>query len=692
MVSAGVKRLPATFRRTAAILVGCMVGFAPAAEAAWADGEAVRIATAKTAPPKKHVATKKSTASAAHKVRPPAPPPRKPEARAPGFAQADAGDWAAVKKVIAAAPKAPLSKVLTWLYLRAPKSGASFAEIRTFLAANPAWPGRGGLRRRAEEAIWTTGSDADRAAWFAGGKTLTREGAIWLAERAEAQGRAEAASLYRQAWIAEAFTEDQEKAFLAAHGQALRAEDHQERLDRLIWERRFGEAHRQLRRVTGTAREIAEARIALATMSSGAANELLRVPNKLSGNPGLVYEHARWLRRRNKDEEAAAVLLAHDGPRPYPTLWWTEQAILARDALAEGRISQAYGLAAKHDLTSASGIADAEWLAGWIAFRFLKDMAIAERHFQRLYDVVATPVSRARGAYWLGRVATARGNAERSAHWFGQAAAEPSAFYGQLAAWRTGKPLAPLPKRTPTKEALAWARHHEFTEILRQLRPTGEDHVFATFARALYYAAHSDEERVAAVHVVSDLSLSQGVRLSRLLRQHNVGETRLSYPIPDWIDLPKNPAAPLILGVIRQESNFDTRAISSAGARGLMQLMPRTAEREARMMRQPYAPVALLRRPSVNVAIGSHYLDRLLARYDGQPALAIAAYNAGERRVDQWLRTIGDPRNGDLDTLTWMESIPFKETRNYVQRVLENADVYRRLLGGTPIRVVTAEP
>lgn len=686
MVSAGFQWLPAALRRSAAVLVGFVAAglVVPAAPPAQAAGGEIHVAAAKTEKPaKKSTPAKKSSKPAAAKSKPPAPPPRKPEARAPGFEQADAGNWGAVKKVISAAPKAPLSKVLTWMYLRAPKSGASFAEIQAFLAANPAWPDRNGLRRRAEEAIWTTGSEADRAAWFASGKALTREGAVWMAERAEAQGRTEeAARLYRKAWTAEAFTADQEKTFLSAHGGWLRDEDHLARLDHLIWERRFAEAHRQLRRISSPAREAAEARIALATMSSGAENELRRVPKALLNDPGLVYEHARWLRRKNKDEEAAAVLLSHDGARPHPELWWAEQAALSRDALADGRISQAYGLAAKHALTSASGVADAEWLAGWISFQFLKDNEVAERHFQRLYDAVGTPVSRARGAYWLGRASAARGNAERSAQWFAQAASEPSTFYGQLAAWRTGKPMPPLPERTPGKEAQAWAHRHEFAAILRQLDQTGEDRIFAAFARAFYYAARNDDERLAAVSAVSTLSLHQGVRLSRLLRQHNVQETKLSYPVPEWIDLPKSPSPSLVLGVIRQESNFDTRAISSAGARGLMQLMPRTAEREAKMMQQPYAPATLLRRPSTNVAIGSHYLDRLLDRYDGHPALALAAYNAGERRVDQWLRNIGDPRSGDIDTLTWMESIPFKETRNYVQRVLENAEIYHRRIGG----------
>ncbi len=606
--------------------------------------------------------------------------------RNPAIVAAEAGNWREVQKAIAAAPKSSLAKLLTWMSLRAPKSGASFETIRGFLEANPSWPDRALLTRRAEEAIWASGDEAALRRWFANGKASTREGMIWLAEQAREQGREdEAAARLRRIWTDEAFAPEQETAFLSAYKDVLRTEDHIRRLDRLIWERRFGEAHRQLPRVPAEPRAVAEARIAMATMSRAAQNELLRVPKPLLNDPGLVYERARWLRRSHKEDQAVALLLAHEGDRPYPDLWWEEQAYLARDALSDGRISQAYGLASRHALTATANLAEAEWLAGWVAFQFLKDNAAAERHFQRLFDSVGTPISRARGAYWLGRVHAAAGDAAKAAQWFARAAEEPTAFYGQLAAAKTPEKAPAAPEQTIPKEAAAWAQRHELLAVLRLLDQSGEDRLFATFSRAFYNAARTDGERLAAVARVSELSISQGVRLSRLLRQHNVRETRIGYPLPNWMELPPSPPSALVLAVIRQESNFDVRAESSVGARGLMQLMPKTAEREARMMRQPYAPESLTQRPSLNVALGSHYLCRLLDRYDGHPALALAAYNAGESRVDQWLRNVGDPRGGDIDAITWIESIPFKETRNYVQRVLENAEIYRRRTGGAPV-------
>lgn len=677
MMNAAGKSFSGFFGALAALAIGCGPGFDASA---WAAADAKPKPAAVSAKPGKPPVKPAQAPK----------PARKPSPGIPGFAAAEKGDWKEVRRQIALNPKAPFSKVMTWMLLRASGSGASFDEIRGFLEANPSWPDRGTLTRRAEEAIWTTGDEAARQKWFANGKAATREGALWLAAQAEAAGReAEAAKRYRDLWTDETFSADQEKTFLADHGQWIRPADHRDRLDRLIWQRRFGEAHRQIERVDADTRALAEARIAMATMNTGAANTLLRVPKELRTDPGLVYEQARWLRRLDKDDEATILLLSHKGARPYSELWWAEQAVLARDALAAGRITQAYELASRHEFKSAGDLAEAEWLAGWIAFQFLKDPGIAEGHFQRLYDAVSTPVSKSRGAYWLGRVQAAKGDAAKAAEWFGRAATEPTTFYGQLAAQRVSGPVPPAAPPVPQlpKEATSWVRGHEFANLLRLFAEANEERLFATFSRAFYFAARTDDQRLAVVETVSGMSLSQGVRLARLLRQHNIQDTVLAYPVPKWIDLPPAPAKAVVLGIIRQESNFDTDAVSSAGARGLMQLMPKTAASEAKLLKQPYSPEALTQRPNTNVLLGSHYLDRLLDRYDRHPALAFAAYNAGESRVDQWLKLNGDPRTGEVDMITWIESIPFKETRNYVQRVLENVEVYRRRVGGEPIRV-----
>jgi soluble lytic murein transglycosylase len=656
---------------------------APSLPALAANASKAKPAATKASHPAKTKKTKTATPNAKSAAK----PARRAEPRNAAIAAAEAGNWREVQKAIAAAPKSLQAKLLTWMFLRAPKSGAPFESIRAFLEANPAWPDRALMTRRAEDAIWATADEALLQHWFANGKAATHEGSVWLAERALADGRVEEGETrLRRIWVQEPLSPEQEKNFLETYGPHLRPEDHARRLDEAIWDRRFGDAHRQLARVPGEVRAVAEARIALATMSSATRNELLRVPSHLMNDPGLVYERARWLRRSHKEDQAVALLLSHESNRPHPDLWWEEQAFLAREALSDGRISQAYGLAAKHSLTAPANLAEAEWLAGWISFQFLKEPASAEKHFQKLFDTAATPISRARGAYWLGRVHAARGNTAAATQWFTRAAAEPTAFYGQLASLRiSGKAASSLNEPSISKEAAAWAQHHEFLALLRFLDQSGEDRLFTIFSRAFFNAARNDGERLAAVAKVSELSVPQGVRLSRLLRQNNVQETRLGYPMPNWLNLPPSPSSALVLAVIRQESNFDIRAESSAGAKGLMQLMPNTAKIEAKMMRQPYAPESLTRKPAANVALGSHYLGRLLDRYDGHPALALAAYNAGESRVDLWLRNIGDPRGSDIDSITWIESIPFKETRNYVQRVLENAEIYRRRLGGAPV-------
>jgi len=229
-------------------------------------------------------------------------------------------------------------------------------------------------------------------------------------------------------------------------------------------------------------------------------------------------------------------------------------------------------------------------------------------------------------------------------------------------------------------EAYKWVRQHELAKVLQFLNKNAEYKLMSTFSRALFNAAKDTDQRRAVISYVSALSLGHGVHLSRILRQKGIQDITLSHPIPSWIKLSKTPKPSLILSVIRQESNFDIHAKSPVGALGLMQIMPRTARREARIMNRPLSLHALSSSPNVNVSIGSHYLQRLLNSFNGHPALALAAYNAGAKNVSKWIKTYGDPRTGEISTLRWMESIPFKETRNYVQRILENQYIYKHVL------------
>jgi len=615
------------------------------------------------------------------KIKTPLAPPRKPEPKHPGFIFADKGDWKSVAKVISQQGHSELGKILTWQYIKSPDSRPDFETIRKFLVQNPDWPSRSILIRNAEKALFRAPNLGAKEQWFANGHANTLDGELWLIEKAKHDGRIqEAADRIRRVWSRYSLNKSDEKEFLNTYGNNLHDAHHWQRMDTLIWERRFREARRQLKRLHGKTRLLAEARIAFSTRSRKALKSYALVANSLRSSPGLVYERVRWLRRKGKEQEATEALLAYNGSRPFPHLWWTETSILARDAIKDKRFGDAYKLATQMQQSSTQRKAEAEWLAGWIALEFLNKPKIAAKHFETLYNAVKTPVSLARGAYWIARANDISGNIKNAKIWYEKATNFNTAFYGQLAAYKVGQhSLLSEPQKPIPEQANQWLNTHEFSKTLQILHHNQETQTFKTFARAFYNAAKTDNERRAVVSYVASMSLGQSVHLARVLRQQNINDLILTYPIPEWIDLPEIPEKTLVLSLIRQESNFDTFAKSPVGARGLMQIMPSTAKVEARLMKRPLSLYALTHDPNTNVEIGSHYLQRLLESYDNHQALALAAYNAGPSNVNKWIKIYGDPRTKEIDTITWMESIPFKETRNYVQRIMENHYIYQWL-------------
>jgi len=615
------------------------------------------------------------------KIKTPLAPPRKPEPKHPGFTYAEKGDWQNLTKVISQEGHSELGKILTWQYIKSPDSQPEFETIRKFLVQNSEWPSRSILIRNAEKALFRAPNLDAKEQWFANGHANTFDGELWLIEKAKHDGRIQdAANRIRQVWSRYSLNKADEEEFLKTYGNNLDDIDQWQRMDTLIWERRFREARRQLKRLHGKTRLLAEARIAFSTRSRKALKSYALVANTLRSSPGLVYEQVRWLRRKGHEQEATETLLAYNGLRPNPHMWWTEASILARDAIKDKRFDDAYQLATHMKQNSISRKAEAEWLAGWIALEFLNKPKIAAKHFETLYNAVKTPVSLARGAYWLARAKDMSGNTQDANAWYEKATTFNTAFYGQLASYKIGRhSLLTEPQKTIPEPANQWLNTHEFSKILQILHHNQETQTFKLFARAFYNAAKTDDERRAVVSYVASMSLGQSVHLARVLRQQNINDLSLTYPIPEWIDFPKSPDKTLVLSLIRQESNFDTFAKSPVGARGLMQIMPTTAKVEARLMKRPLSLYALTHDPNTNVEIGSHYLQRLLETYDNHQALALAAYNAGPSNVNKWIKAYGDPRTKEIDTITWMESIPFKETRNYVQRILENHYIYQWL-------------
>ena len=609
------------------------------------------------------------------------------------FGAADSGDWDTARKVAAEIGDPLASKLLFWREVTRPGGSASFAEITRFISENPDWPQQSVLRLRAEEAIDDAQPPEILLSWFEGREPVTTQGRVRFGEALLAAGRLEQGrATIRNAWVRGSFSNSQEDQFYATHRRWLTAGDHVDRLDRLIWQGRLTDARRMFGKVDAKYRALAEARLRLRELAHNVDGAIANVPSELQNDPGLIYERLRWRRTKGRDLLARELLEAHPLDRANPELWWTERAILARRALEDGHVSEAYRIARNHALTEGAGFADAEWLAGWIALRFLQEPKVAFDHFTTLFGGVKYPISRSRGAYWAARAAETDLQPNMAELWYGTAAQYPTTYYGQLAAVRlgAGSKLSLPPDPYPNADEIARFADHELVRAVRMLSAFGQGDRLSPFLLRLEELSDSAGWKA----LVADLAEEQGrpdlsVGVAKQGIQRGRPLIRRGYPsiqVAD-VDLSSTRAAevPLILAMVRQESAFDVDAMSGAGATGLLQVLPTTARDVASKLKIPYSKNRLTADPDYNLKIGRAYVSKLLESFDGSYVLALAAYNAGPGRARQWKLANGDPRGNVIDAVDWIESIPFAETRNYVQRTLENLQVYRTMLNGTEV-------
>jgi soluble lytic murein transglycosylase len=593
---------------------------------------------------------------------------------------------------IAAKAKNPLPrKVIQWLNLKRPGPGRSFDEMTSFMVKNPRWPGLGTLQAQAERAMPDGYPAKSVIAWFNGREPETPEGATRLVAALTAAGAAEhAAKVARIAWLELDFDSDDEDTFLDAAAQYLRPADHQARLDLLLWNGDEDQAKRMLKRVDDSYRLVAVARMKLADEARDAEAALAAVPAKLRLDPGLVFEVARYWRHQGDYEKAAAALDTPPLKARKPDKLWGEIENAARDALDEGSVSVAYRLAASHGSESGNAFAEGEWLSGWIALRFLEEPDTAVRHFANLYNGTSSVFSKSRGAYWAGRAEESRKNKKAADKWYKRAASNLTVYYGQLAAIRLGESTALRikvePKPTPKENAVF--DKNELVRVIRTLNAIGvKDRTRLFLIRLILDAEKLPEYRLLAILARQSDQDDLALMAAKNARQNGAEMADYLFPV---ISLPAGgkvePA--FVLGLIRQESAFNAQAVSPAGAMGLMQLMPETAKQMGKQLKiAKFKESRLTADPKFNVTLGRAYLDKLVDRFGGSYLLATAAYNAGPNRVRQWIDTYGDPRLADTDVVDWIESIPFDETRNYVQRVMENLQVYRSRLTKGPSRL-----
>jgi soluble lytic murein transglycosylase len=596
----------------------------------------------------------------------------------------------------AAAISDPVARKLAeWIILRSDDNGASVERYRAFITANPSWPSQTFMRRRGEAALWDDHrDDATVWAWFENEQPVSAKGRFALARAMLARGdRANAERLVREAWRNDPMSEDTENAAIDLFGALLTAGDQKARMDLLLYGSEHEAALRAARRLGGAEVALAKARIATYRKASNTRALLEAVPRDLHGDAGYIFSRIQLLRREEKFAEAAQLMLS--APKSADRLynvdeWWVERRLLSRKMLDVGENRTAY-LIARDAALPARDIykTEQEFTAGWIALRFLNDPATAAQHFARIGVGSVNPTALARAGYWQGRAAEAAGRSQEARAAYAAAAEQSTSYYGQLARAKLGLPQIEL-----NGAPAARGRGIERLEIVRAVQ--------------LLYAL---DEREIAIPIFADMGENGDpdalVGLGELTSRNGdargmllVGKAALNRGLPfDFYAYPVTGIPPfksigpeveqsIVFAIARQESAFNPADVSPAQAYGLMQVTPDAGRYVCKRYGAGF-DLGRLKNDSVyNAALGAAELGGLIEDYRGSYIMTFAAYNAGRGSVKKWIDRYGDPRNPKVDAVDWVEQIPFAETRNYVQRIMENLQVYRaRFGGGTRLQI-----
>lgn len=616
------------------------------------------------------------------------------------FDAADRGDWIAARGLADQGRNDFAKRLIAWRYVMDKNSGASFAEIDAFLRANPAWPMRDTILARAEVAMDPTAAPQAVVGWFGDRTPVTGIGMIRLGDALIAVGRtAQGADWIRKGWISGTFRPDQELAIVQKDGGLLTPDVDRARLANLISRDDATGATRELSRVTDDVQALGRARLAFRSGRAAGENAAGNLPASVANDPGLIYDRARAARRAN-DNLTAAAFFARPAIKPfiaaYPDKWWGDANLTMRALIASNSCTAAHGVAADTGLTTGSAMAESEFLAGWVALRCLKNPALALAHFQRLEAGVSRPISKSRARYWQGRALEAKGDNARAIAAYRAAAQAPDSFYGQMALARIDpNPVVHINETAADTAGVADDfERDDLTKAIRVLADLGQENILRLFALRAYELHPEPKRAKYLMQTLTDLGFREiAVRVAKSASY--AGTTFLTYlypviAIPSYVGPGTAPEPAIVLGLIRQETEFDPSAVSKAGARGIMQMMPESARLAASQAGLPYRFNDLTEDPNYTMQLGMTEFAGDLRSWNGSYVLAIAAYNAGPGNARKWVAAMGDPRTPGVDVIDWVELIPFNETRNYVQRVLENAQVYRGRLSGrdAPLRTV----
>jgi soluble lytic murein transglycosylase len=578
-----------------------------------------------------------------------------------------------------------------WWRYRDGAPGATFEEISRFIEKHHDWPDRNLIQRRAEEVITPNTPTKILENFFAKYPPVSPAGKYVYGKLLYRNNSdsARAADIIRASWIDGNWRGNERDAFLEMwDGRLLRQKDHHARIDRLLWDNQFEEAKSMLSLAEPDYRRLYNLRMRMMRNFNGNPDSLLsELPESLRGDYGLAYARAQIYERMRRDPVLANILPGQENEAlPHADSWWEIKRPLIRRLIERQEIDLAYRVASRHGAEEESSeFAEGEWLAGWIALRLQNNPQAAYKHFYRLFHGVNYPISLSRAAYWAACAARANNNADIARNWLREAANYPAHFYGQIALETLNISLSdsfPQNKDLELSEAKNKLQKNALLESARLLMRAQQPALARKFIRSAISAASTSEEMQAIAHYGKKIGYPiLAVEAAKEALKKNVWLVPAGYPI--IAGLPGGPLkSSFTLGVIRQESMFDPNATSPVGAKGLMQLMPATATSIARK-NSISAPLQRLQTdPSLNMRVGSLYLNSLLNLFDGIHPLAIAAYNGGQGNVRKWRASIGPYPSDSLEqALDWIEQIPFSETRSYVQRVLEQYMIYSAIEG-----------
>jgi len=590
-------------------------------------------------------------------------------------------------------------KLAEWFILRHPDSQAPFSRYASFVADNPDWPGVSLMRRRAEARLWQEKIDAATVHSFTGDNPSTAKGKFALARVLLNEGdRDGAQSVVREAWRSEELTERSESDVLDAFHDLLTREDFQARMDKRIGAKDLGAAMRAARHIDDDAVAIVKACSAVKGNDDKAGDRLDDVAAAVRDDLGYVLCRVQWLMHKDKIAEASQlVLTAQQATMSQQDTdeWWRVRRVLARKLLDQGDVQGAYQVARSAATPASENYrADQHFMSGWIALRYLNDPRTAMTHFVHIDEGCANPITLARANYWRGRAAEALGNFTAMQFNYEAAARQSTAYYGQLARARLGmKRTDPRPPRVDAAQ-----RAKPSDEIVRaadMLYTLGERETVVSYVVDLA----EDSNNVATLSAVADVTGRHNDARAML----ELGKTALGRGLPveayafPTIGIPQHtPVGPaidrsIIYSVARTESAFNQKDKSSANAVGLMQVTPEAGRDTAKRFGVEYDWDRLVSDPVYNTQMGAAELSALLSEYKGSHIMTFAGYNAGRGRVRDWIKAYGDPRDPNVDPVDWVERIPFSETRNYVQRVMENLAVYRARFGNSEPLVATTD-